>query len=107
MIEDNKEEVGDGQGNAAYQLSFEVHLLSGLGRRGDLAGQRRPPGEPLRRREVALDDQLLDVAVRDVPTAPVPLWESFSSSSSSNAAGLWSPPVDSTTADLLELCPRG
>ena len=36
-----------------------------------------------------------------------PLWESFSSSSSSSAAELWSPPVDSTTADLGITRPSG
>src|SRR3954467_13852888 len=71
VIQDGQEEVGDGQRNAAYQLRLEVYLLSGLGRRGHLAGWRRLPGEPLRRREVTLSDHLLDVAAGDVRAAPV------------------------------------
>src|SRR3954465_15512847 len=71
VIQDGQEEVRDVQRNAAYQLCLEVHLLSGLGRRGHLAGRRRPPGEPLRRGEVTLSDHLLDVAAGDVQAAPV------------------------------------
>ena len=73
MVEESKEKVGDGQGDAAYHLSFEAHLHSGLGRRGDLAGRRRPLDEPLHRGKVALVDQFFDIAVRNIRTASIAL----------------------------------
>ncbi len=73
VVQDGQKEVGDGQRNAAYQLSLEVHLFSGLGRRDDLAGRRRPLDKPLRRREVTFDEQLLDVVVSDIRAIPLPL----------------------------------
>src|SRR3954467_5494842 len=71
VIQDGQEEVRDGQRNAVYQLRLEVHLLSGLGRRGHLAARRRPPGEPLHRGKVTLSNHLLDVAAGDVRATPV------------------------------------
>src|SRR4051812_25906744 len=73
MVKDTKEEVGDREGDAVYHLCFEVHLLSGLGRRGDLASRRRPPNKPLRRREVSFGERLFDIIVGDIRAAPLSL----------------------------------
>src|SRR3954466_13029545 len=107
VIQDGQEEVRDGQRNATYQLRLEVHLLSGLGRRGPLAVRRRPPGEPLRRGEVTLSDHLLDVAAGDVRAAPVAFVRVWLLVQRSSATSLWSPPVVSITADAGMTSPSG
>ena len=73
MVKDNKEEVGDRETDAAYHLRFEVHLLSGLGRRGDLAGRRHTPDKPLRHRELSFGEQIIEIAGGDIRVAPLSL----------------------------------
>ena len=107
MIQDGEEEFGDGQGDAAYQLGFEVLLFSGFGRRCHLAGRRRPPGKSLRRGEVAFGDHLLDIAVGDVRAAPVALVRIWLLLIGSSAAKFWSPSVDSITGDAGMTRPSG
>src|SRR4051794_4527605 len=53
-----------------------------------------------------MSSSLMSLSVMSEPCQS-PLWELFSSSNISTVAGLWSPPVDSTTADLGSTRPSG